>query len=168
MADQQRYRVVPRTLTFLRRGEQWLLIRRAADRRLWPGLYNGIGGHVEPGETIYESAQREIWEETGLWIPRLTLRGIVHIAGPQGSPQASPGVLIALFTGQAPSRQVRPSSEGELAWYPLDALPTHELVEDLPVLLPRLLAQPMGSLLYGSYTVDAAGEMTFRLESAPS
>ena len=164
----QRHTVIPRTLSFITYERNVLLLRGAPTKRIWPGKLNGIGGHVEPGETIYESAQREIWEETGLWIPRLTLRGIVHIAGPQGSPQASPGVLIALFTGQAPSRQVRPSSEGELAWYPLDALPTHELVEDLPVLLPRLLAQPMGSLLYGSYTVDAAGEMTFRLESAPS
>ncbi len=164
----QRHTVIPRTLSFLTFERDVLLLRGAPTKRLWAGKLNGIGGHVEPGETVYESARREILEETGLWVPHLTLRGLLHIAGPQGgAANAAPGVLIALFTGQAPSRQVHPSREGELVWCPLDALPTGELVQDLPLLLPRLFDGPEGSL-YGSYTTNAAGEMAFRLETIPS
>lgn len=164
-----RHLVIPRTLSFITYDRDVLLLRGASTKRIWPGKLNGLGGHVEPGETVYESAQREILEETGLWVPRLTLRGLLHIAGPrEGERETAPGVLIALFTGQAPSRQVRPSAEGELVWCSLDALPIGELVQDLPLLLGHLFGPTPESFLYGSYTVNAQGEMVFRLESAPS
>ena len=31
------------------------------------GKYNGIGGHIEPGETTYEAITREFDEEAGVW-----------------------------------------------------------------------------------------------------
>ena len=164
----KRHVVIPRTLSFITYEREVLLLRGAPTKRIWPGKLNGIGGHIEPGETVYESAQREIFEETGLLVPCLALRGLLHIAGPQGGErETARGVLIALFTGQASSRQVRPSIEGELIWCPLDALPRDELVQDLPVLLPRLFSPTEKGLLYGSYTVTDQGEMTFRLETAP-
>ena len=39
----ERYMLVPRTLIFLTRGDQVLLLKGAADKRLWAGLYN-VGG----------------------------------------------------------------------------------------------------------------------------
>lgn len=36
------------------------------------------GGHVENGESFYESAVREVWEETGLKIRNLKSCGVIH------------------------------------------------------------------------------------------
>ena len=36
------------------------------------------GGHAEPGESIYDSAIREVWEETGLTVRNLTPCGFMY------------------------------------------------------------------------------------------
>lgn len=39
--------------------------KRSLNRKLFPGGWDIAGGHVEPGETLYQSLTREIREETG-------------------------------------------------------------------------------------------------------
>ncbi len=63
-----RYQVIPRSLIFVRRGEQVLLLKGAAHKRLWANLYNGIGGHIERGEDALSAARRELAEESGLQV----------------------------------------------------------------------------------------------------
>ncbi len=157
-ADIGRHAVIPRTLSFLTSGQDVLLLRGAPTKRLWANRLNGIGGHVEPGEDVLASARREIVEETGLEVAALTLRGVIHVS----SISAGAGVLLIVFTGQATSRQVRPSPEGTLEWHPLDALPRDDLVADLPELLPRLFGPRAQSAIYALYTLNAAGEMEYR------
>ena len=65
-------------------GRCVLLIRKA--RPAWQaGKLNGIGGHIEPGETPINAMEREFYEEAGLtvlnWRPVAVLTGkqfIVH------------------------------------------------------------------------------------------
>ena len=61
-----RYMLIPRVLIFIRRGGRVLLIKGVPNKRLWADKYNGVGGHVEPGEDILSAARRELLEETGL------------------------------------------------------------------------------------------------------
>ncbi|HEY2575221.1 MAG TPA: GNAT family N-acetyltransferase [Streptosporangiaceae bacterium] len=44
---------------------------RSADRRLLPGTWDVVGGHVEPGETPHQALAREIEEETGWRLRRI-------------------------------------------------------------------------------------------------
>ncbi len=93
-----RYSVVPRTLSFLLRGEQILLLKLPAGRGAWAGMLNGVGGHVEQGEEPRASALREVVEETGLAPgPSFRLTGVVLI-----DTQQTPGIALYVFVGEAP------------------------------------------------------------------
>ncbi len=150
-----RYTVVPRVLCFLRYGEEVLLLRGAPGKRIWANRYNGVGGHVERNEDPYQAARREVAEETGLEVPDLHLGGIVHVGLSSG-----PGVLLFLFTGEGTERTVRPSAEGDLVWVRREDLAGLPLVEDLPLLLPRLLDAPPGAPpFFARSFYDAAGHL---------
>ncbi|MFD7153400.1 GNAT family N-acetyltransferase [Kribbella sp. NPDC059898] len=51
------------------------LQRRTAERRLLPGIWDIVGGHLEPGETPEEALAREVEEETG-WKVRDIVRTV--------------------------------------------------------------------------------------------
>ena len=153
--DAARYTVIPRVACFLRRGGEVLLLRGAPDKRLWAGLYNGVGGHVERDEDLLTAAWREVREETGLEVPDLRLGGVVHVTLTQG-----PGVLLFLFTAEAPAQEPRPSAEGALQWVRAEEVSRLPIVEDLPVLLPRLLeAGPGAPPFFAHSHYDAGGRL---------
>lgn len=128
-----RWMAIPRTLCFITNGDDVLLMKRAETKRIFPGRYNGIGGHIEHDEDPYTSALREIKEETGLTIDSLILRGLYNIDAGQ-----EVGITLFIFTGESTSRDVIASEEGSLHWVPIASVGHLPLVEDIPFLLPRL------------------------------
>ena len=149
--SRERYQAILRTLSFVRHGDDVLLLRGAPGKRLWPNRYNGVGGHVERGEDILSAARREIREETGLEVRRLHLCGVVHI----DTGDTKSGVLLFIFTAEAESRQTVAGSEGTLEWVPQVDVLQKDLVEDLRILLPRVLSAPTGSPpLFAHYYYD--------------
>ncbi|HLA43473.1 MAG TPA: NUDIX domain-containing protein [Aggregatilineales bacterium] len=128
--------VIPRTLCFVTHGGDVLLLKRAAHKRIFPNKYNGLGGHIERDEDPRSSAIREIKEEAGLDVINVRYRGVINIdAGGTG------GIMLLVYTAEATSREVIDSEEGTLEWVALDEVPAQDVVEDLPILLPRLFGK---------------------------
>jgi 8-oxo-dGTP diphosphatase len=100
------------------------------------GLWNGIGGKLNPGEDPYAACIREVSEESSLRVDHPVLRAVLVIA------VKSTGDLWVLFTFTAPAPPEEPvaSEEGELRWIELDALGTLPVLPDLPLLLPHILS----------------------------
>jgi 8-oxo-dGTP diphosphatase len=144
------YSIIPRNLIFLTKDNDILLLKGAPKKRLWASKFNGIGGHIEPGENPLESARRELREETGLEAIQLELRAIIHITMPQ-----PPGIILFVFIGEATTRTLLSSAEGTPQWVPLTKYQELDLVDDLYTLLPHILKP--GPLLYGTYILDNDG-----------
>src|SRR3990172_9678775 len=133
-ADKTRYQFIPRVLVFLTRGNDVLLIKRAADRAVFPNQYNGVGGHVEKGESVVAAAHREIKEESGLDPKALWLCAVVAI----DTGDADAGIVMWVFRGEATGEPTA-SAEGEISWMPVGKIADLDMVEDIPTLLPKVL-----------------------------
>jgi 8-oxo-dGTP diphosphatase len=152
-----RYSVIPRTLTFLTRPGEVLLMRVPPGRGAWAGRYNGIGGHIERGEDPQSSAIREVREETGFIVGDLQLRGVVLV-----DTGGIPGIALYLFTGEGPAGPPAASVEGTAEWIRTTQLAQTPLVEDLPTILPRLLENP-DRPFSAVYTYSGDGALSIRI-----
>ena len=126
-----RYMFIPRTAIFVRRGDEYLLLKGAPTKRLWAGKYNGLGGHVDRGEDVLSSARRELMEEAGITADLWLCGTVVIDAGDMG-------ICLFLVVGENAQGEVKCSKEGIPEWVQKEALDHLPVVEDLPILLERI------------------------------
>jgi len=121
------------TLCFLLyEGDVLMLHRRFPPNQ---GLWNGVGGHIEPGETAREAVIREVKEETGYEITDPVFAGLLTWDGFEIPPGG-----IAIFIANVPHPDFASNHEGDLAWKPSNwACSAPEVVDNIHVFLPRLL-----------------------------
>lgn len=143
-----RYQVVPRTLIFIRNDDEILLIKGAKDKKIWPELYNGIGGHLERGEDPLSAAHRELFEETGLKNIQLYLRAIIFI-----DVEEYQGISMFVFFGITNQKLLISSEEGNIDWIKIDHIQNYPLVEDLYQLIPMIL-NAESNVQFGRYTYE--------------
>lgn len=109
-------------------GARVLLVHRnarAQDEHL--GKYNGLGGKLDPLESVTEGMRREIAEEAGLTVDLMRLRGTISWPGfgKNGEDWLGFIFLIEAFSGTPPGA----NEEGTLSWEPVGRL----LAGELPV-----------------------------------
>lgn len=128
------------TLLFIRQGSRLLLLNR--DRAPAKGLWNGVGGKLEPGETPLAGVLREALEETGLALEDARFKGIVC----WDTDGASFGGMY-LFMADLPPQVDYPTplrtEEGLLEWKEIDWIlsePNPGMGQIIPSYLPAALA----------------------------
>jgi 8-oxo-dGTP diphosphatase len=153
-----RWLTIPRTLCFITHGNDILLLKRGTHKRIYPGRYNGVGGHIERDEDPLSGAIREMREETRLDLVNVRFRGVLTVdAG------GANGIMVFVFTAEATSRDFVDSEEGTLEWVSPDQVGTLPLVEDLPVLLSRLFdGDPDSSPFFAHTSYDEHDQQILR------
>lgn len=163
-ATNGRWLTIPRTLCFVLNGDDILLMKRAPHKRVFPNQYNGLGGHIERDEDPLTGARREIKEESGLDVDDLQLKAVYNIdAG------AETGIILFVYTAVSQSRDfVDDGREGTLEWIPIKRLDNYDLVEDLPIILPKILeTTDFGApySVHASYDENDVLKMRFAIEN---
>ena len=100
-------------------GDKYLLQNRV--KKDWHG-YTFPGGHIEPGESIVQSAIREVKEETGLIMKNPRLVGVKQFWVKSGR------YIVFLFSATKFSGDLRGSNEGEVGWFSKEEMKNIHLV----------------------------------------
>jgi dATP pyrophosphohydrolase len=96
---------------------EYLLLRRAADDRLYPGIWQIVTGSIDGAEKAWEASLRELREETGLRPERFW--AVPHV-GSFYDPGNDAVNLTPFFAAQVPSRSspVLSREHRDFAWLP--------------------------------------------------
>ena len=106
------------TLCYLERDGRYLMLHRTKkEKDCNKDKWIGIGGHFEEGESPYDCAIREIFEETGLLVAALRYRGVVTFVSDEWECEQ-----MHLFTSSDFLGEMHTCDEGELAWVEKTAL----------------------------------------------
>ncbi len=101
------------TLCYLQKDDKTLMLHRVKKKNDYhKGKWNGLGGKFEPGETPEECAKREIFEESGLKVNSLTLKGFISFPNFDNKNDW----YTFIFTSNDFEGNLIDSPEGDLAW----------------------------------------------------
>jgi len=107
-------RLAPAVIVLVERGEKLLMAR---SRHFAPGVYSVLAGFVEPGETLEEAVEREVFEETAIRIKDIRYFG--------SQPWPFPHSLMIGFTATYEGGEISINDEEIEAagWFTADHLP---------------------------------------------
>ncbi|UED83635.1 NUDIX hydrolase [Streptomyces profundus] len=121
--------------------------RRSPERRLFPDTWDLVGGHVEPGETLLAALVREVAEETGWRVRRVTrFLGVETWVGDDGLGPRHEADFVVEVTGDLSRPRLEWSKHPTYDWFGPDRL--HLLKENkrsADQLVYRVAARALGA-----------------------
>ena len=123
------------TNVFIKKDEKYLVLRRGKDTSVFKDYIMGPGGKQDEGESVHETAAREMLEETGIHVKNLKLRAV----GTHNHYYKSTTYLVFVFVAEYDKGEIIDSNEGNLEWHSLEKLLNEDkLWADLEIYLPHL------------------------------
>ena len=131
-----------RTLCFLLReqnGRRKILLGHKKVR-FGAGKFGGIGGKLDPGETIIEAAVREMFEESSVTLDPNKIEHVAHLDFQFPHRPAWSQTAYVFFASEwagtpKESEEIRP------LWVPTEQIPYEKMWPDAAVWLPEILAK---------------------------
>ncbi|MFJ7511791.1 NUDIX hydrolase [Peribacillus simplex] len=129
------------TVCFVKKDNEILMLNR--EKAPIMGVWNGVGGKIENGETPDIGAQREVFEETDIEVETFFSKGTVTWETPEGELD---GIYVYLYEVDADLIYETPKKtrEGILEWksidwilHPLNLGIAEMVAQYLPVLLEK-------------------------------
>ncbi|TGY65328.1 8-oxo-dGTP diphosphatase [Dubosiella muris] len=115
--------MVNTTLGYIEHDGKYLMIHRIKKKNdINKDKWIGIGGKMEPGETVLDCMKRECKEETGLDWHDPTLRAIITFNFQKDETDSLFSELMFLYTGKDFSGELIECDEGELVWIEKDKI----------------------------------------------
>lgn len=110
--------MVVSTLCYLEKDNKYLmLLRNKKEHDVNQGKWIGVGGKCEKGESPEECVIRETFEETGIKLESLKMRGVMTFASEGWEDE-----YIFVYTSDKFSGHITECNEGELAWIDKDKI----------------------------------------------
>ncbi len=141
-------------------GDEWLFLDRNMDKKIDPGMKNGVGGKVENGENYLEAVIRETKEETGYDITpeNIQLAGVVHLEGGYDDDW-----VMCFFRTEVKSKDIpmgNVTDDGELVWVTTDQALNADinLVDDVKTCIGEIISGT--STFFMNATIDENFKVT--------
>ena len=106
------------------------------------GLWIGPGGKIDPGESPYDCARRELLEETGLAAHTLHFRGLITEVSPLPEWQ---WLMFLFVTDDFSGELMGDDREGRFQWWPIPEALQLPIPQADRIFFPRVidLSQPL-------------------------
>lgn len=135
------------TLCYIENEAQYLMLHRTKksndpNKEKWIG----VGGKIEPNESIEECLRREVMEETGLVLTKYQYRGKIYFYSDIYEDE-----LMYLYTATEFTGELTECNEGELAWIEKSDILNLNLWEGDKVFLQKMLQEDIQPFVLKMY-----------------
>ena len=119
---------------FLYNNGNYLLMRRADNREIAPGVWSGVGGHLEPNEINdpLAACYREIEEESGISSDKITSLELFYIITRRSKDEIRQSYI---YFGDTSESDLVQTDEGKLFWIPCNELLKREYTKTFTAML---------------------------------
>lgn len=133
-----------------------LMLKRADDKKVDPGLFAGIGGKVEPHESFYDTLFREIEEETGITdFQNFRLYSVTQHPYP---PTDSEWVNLYFSINISSQVNIESTKDGTFHWIDPNDVDTLPMAEDIREYI-KILAKDQKAFIFGFFDHDKEGKL---------
>lgn len=144
---------IRRTLLLIRSGDKILLAMKK--RGFGEGKWNGVGGKIEPGETLEGALVRETKEEIGV-TPK-SWQAVAELDFIQDAETTDPWhMYVYAYMCEEWEGEPTESEEMRPQWFEMGDFPYKDMWDDDPFWLPQVLE---GKKVVGTFTFDSEDKL---------